>query len=83
MHEQKLFIKMKIKMIGKMGKIIKISDEEIKKIIDFYNNSVYGVEERATTNQEGRAYGGVIRAEKGRAIANKLKEAQEILESNN
>jgi len=76
MHEQKLFIKMKIKMIGKMGKVIKISDEEIRKTTDFYNNSVYGVEEGVTTNHEGRTYGGVIRAEKGRAIANKLKEAK-------
>jgi len=67
-HEQKLFMKMKIKLIGKMGKIIKISDEEIKKIIDFYNNSVYSVEERATTNQEGRAYRGVLEQKKGELL---------------
>jgi len=51
-----------------MGRQIRISDEEIKNIIDLYNNSVYGVEERAKTNQEGRAYGGVIRAEKGTLV---------------
>jgi len=51
-----------------MGKTIKTSDEEIKKIIELYNKSVYGVEERAATNQEGRAYGGVIRAEKGELV---------------
>jgi len=51
-----------------MGKIIKISDEEIKKIIDFYNNSVYSVEERATTNQEGRAYRGVLEQKKGELL---------------
>jgi hypothetical protein len=55
-------IKLNIKRIDKMNGQI---NKEIEKIIELYNNSVYGEEERAKTNQEGRASGGVIRSEKG------------------
>jgi hypothetical protein len=69
-------IKSNVKRIDKMGGQIRISDEDIINVINLYNNFVYGKEERATTNQGGRDYGRVIRAEKERPIANKLKEAR-------
>ncbi len=46
-----------------------ISDE-IQGIIDAYNTLISGIEKRATTNQEGRAYGGIVRAGKGELVEN-------------
>ena len=44
--------------------------DEIQEIIDAYNALVYGIEKKATTNQDGRAYGGIIRAGKGKLVEN-------------
>lgn len=44
--------------------------DEIQEIIDAYNTLVSGIEKRASTNQEGRAYGGIVRAGKGELVEN-------------
>lgn len=42
-----------------------VNEKEINGIIKAYNTLVQGIDERATNNEEGRAYGGIIRAGKG------------------
>lgn len=44
--------------------------DQIQEIIDAYNTLVSGIEKRASTNQEGRAYGGIVRAGKGELVEN-------------
>jgi len=43
-------------------------DNEIQEIINAYNTLVRGIDEKATTNKDGRAYGGIVRAGKGNLV---------------
>lgn len=42
-----------------------VHEKEISGIIKAYNTLVQGIDEKATNNEEGRAYGGIVRAGKG------------------
>jgi len=53
-------------------------DEEIKKIIKFYNKTVYGLEEKAKSNIEGRSYGGFIRSVKSTLVVDIAKKLVEL-----
>lgn len=44
--------------------------DEIQEIIKYYNTHAKDIEKEATTNQEGRAYGGIVRARKGALVEN-------------
>ena len=44
------------------------SDKELQEIINAYNVLVKGINQKAIDNQEGRAYGGIIRAGKGKML---------------
>ena len=45
-----------------------ISEQELQEIIDAHDTLVKGIHRRATTNTDGRAYGGIIRAGKGKLV---------------
>jgi len=45
-----------------------VENEELQEIINAYNHLVKGIHQKATDNQEGRAYGGIIRAGKGKML---------------
>lgn len=47
-----------------------VDDKEIQEIINIYDTLVKGIHKKATDNQEGRAYGGIIRAGKGKMLEN-------------
>ena len=47
-----------------------VSDKELQEIIDTYNVLVKGISQKAIDNQEGRAYGGIVRAGKGNMLEN-------------
>ena len=42
------------------------TSDEIKEIIDAYNVLIKNIENKATSSEDGRAYGGIIRAGKGK-----------------
>ena len=44
------------------------SDKELQEIINAYNVLVKGINQKAIDNQEGRAYGGIVRAGKGEMV---------------
>jgi hypothetical protein len=47
---------------------------EINEIVEAYNKLVLGIEKEATSNQVSRAYGGIIRAGKGKLVESIAKE---------
>jgi len=47
-----------------------IDNKEIEGIIKAYNTLVKGINQKAIDNQEGRAYGGIVRAGKGTMLEN-------------
>ena len=47
-----------------------IDENEIQKIINSYDKSVKEIDKKATNSQSGRAYGGIVRAEKGTLVEN-------------
>jgi len=53
-------------------------DEEIEKIIKLYNKTVYGLEEKAMNNREGRSYGGFIRSVKSTLVVDIAKKLVEL-----
>jgi len=52
----------------------RVINEEIAGIIDAYTVLVKGIDEKAHTNSNGRAYGGIIRSGKGTMLENIAKE---------
>jgi len=44
--------------------------DKIQEIIDEYNTLMSNIEKKARTNQKSRAYGGIIRSEKGKLVEN-------------
>ncbi len=50
-----------------------IDDNELQEIINIYSSLVKGIDEKATENQNGRAYGGIVRSEKGTMLENMAK----------
>lgn len=47
-----------------------VNNKEIEGIIKAYNTLVKGINQKAIDNQEGRAYGGIVRAGKGTMLEN-------------
>lgn len=47
-----------------------VDDKELQEIITAYNVLVKGIHQKATNNTEGRAYGGIVRAGKGKMLEN-------------
>ena len=45
--------------------VFMVDEKEINGIIKAYNTLVKGIDEKAHNNEEGRAYGGIVRAGKG------------------
>ncbi len=45
-----------------------VDDKELQEIINAYDTLVKGIHKKATDNQEGRAYGGIVRAGKGKML---------------
>jgi len=45
-----------------------VDEKEIQEIINAYNVLVKGINQKAIDNQEGRAYGGIVRAGKGKML---------------
>lgn len=47
---------------------VKNNDDEIKEITDAYNALMKNIENEATGSEDGRAYGGIVRAGKGKLV---------------